>query len=118
MQVVGDTSRNHQTGPKVALNGPVDSVGEDVAVHVLSVLSKGLSNATRHSRADEIQIEVSVGREQVRLHISDNGDGFDRPAKVSGLVNLRHRAELLGGTCTIDSAPGKGTRINWSVFHQ
>lgn len=118
LQVVRDTSRNHRTAPKVALDGPVDSVGEDVAVHLLSVLSEGLSNATRHSGAEEIRIGVSVGPEQVQLVISDNGDGFDRPAKVSGLANMRHRAELLGGTCTIDSAPGQGTRITWSVFNQ
>jgi two-component system sensor histidine kinase DevS len=47
--------------------------------------------------------------------IQDNGCGFEEPARVSGLANMRHRAEMLGGSCTIRSTPGEGTRITWSA---
>jgi signal transduction histidine kinase len=56
-----------------------------------------------------------VGREQVQLVISDNGRGFTEPAQVSGLANMRHRAELLKGACIIDSVPGAGTSVTWSA---
>jgi two-component system, NarL family, sensor histidine kinase DevS len=52
------------------------------------------------------------------LMIQDDGTGFEEPVRVSGIANMRHRAELLGGTCTIQSAPGEGTRIIWSVNRQ
>jgi len=121
LRVVRENSRSYALTPRVSLDGPVDSISEDVAVHLLSVLSEGLSNALRHSGADDIDVTVAVGADagrrgdRVQLHISDNGRGFSDPARVSGLANMRHRAELLKGSCTIDSVPGRGTTLAWSV---
>ncbi|NUP59403.1 MAG: histidine kinase, partial [Pseudarthrobacter sp.] len=115
LRVVRENSRSYAVTPKVALDGPVDSVPEEVAVHLLSVVSEALSNALRHSGGDEIQVEVTVGHDQVQLLLSDNGRGFTEPAEVSGLANMRYRAGLLGGSCVIESAPGKGTAVQWSA---
>ncbi|ADX73243.1 histidine kinase with GAF domain [Pseudarthrobacter phenanthrenivorans Sphe3] len=116
LKVVQETSRNHSVAPQVAFAGPVDDVVlESVAGHLLSVLSEGLSNAVRHSGADQIGLTVSTNQQQVELVIQDNGCGFEEPARVSGLANMRHRAELLGGTCIIRSAAGEGTRIVWTA---
>ncbi|NUS35685.1 MAG: histidine kinase, partial [Pseudarthrobacter sp.] len=115
LRVVRENSRSYAVTPKVALDGPVDSVPEEVAVHLLSVVSEALSNALRHSGGDEIQVEVTVGHDQVQLLLSDNGRGFTEPAQVSGLANMRYRAGLLGGSCVIESAPGKGTAVQWSA---
>lgn len=119
LKVVQETSRSYAVAPKVAFAGPVDdAVRENIAGHLLSVLSEGLSNAARHSGAEEIRVTVSVTQKQVELVLTDDGCGFGEPAKASGLANMRHRAELLGGTCIIKSAPGEGTRITWSVHRQ
>ena len=126
LRAVRESSRSYAVTPKVSLDGAVDSIREDVAVHLLSVLSEALSNALRHSGADDIQVTVAVGpapgavdaaagREQVQLVISDNGQGFTEPDRVSGLANMRRRAELLKGSCTIDSTPGVGTTVKWSA---
>jgi signal transduction histidine kinase len=115
LRVVRDNSRSYPVDPAVSLNGPVDSVREDLAAHLLPVLTEGLSNALRHSGAGAINVAVTVTADQVQLVISDNGQGFEKPGKTSGLANMRHRAELLGGTCSIDSAPGEGTRVTWCV---
>jgi signal transduction histidine kinase len=116
LKVVEENSRGYATSPKVSFAGPVDGeVGENVAGHLLSVLSEGLSNAARHSGAKDIRVSVSVSPDAVELVITDDGCGFKEPAHVSGLANMRHRAELLGGTCTIDSSPGKGTRVVWAA---
>lgn len=115
LRAVQEHSGSYAVSPKVAFDGHVDAVPDDVAVHLLSVLSEGLSNALRHSGGDTVDVLVSARQEQVKLLISDNGTGFKEPAKVSGLANMRHRAELLGGSCSIDSSPGEGTRIVWSV---
>lgn len=115
LRVVRENSRSYAVTPKVALDGPVDSVPEEVAVHLLSVVSEALSNALRHSGGDEIQVAVTVGRTLVQLFISDNGRGFTEPAEVSGLANMRYRAGLLGGTCVIESVPGKGTAVQWTA---
>jgi signal transduction histidine kinase len=119
MKVVRESSRSYSLLPQVNFSGPVDgTVPDHVAGHLLSVLSEGLSNAMRHSGADDIQVTLSAGRKQVEFRIADNGRGFHEPLEASGLANMRDRAGLLGGTCTIHSAPGKGTRIEWSACCQ
>ncbi|TQJ41146.1 histidine kinase [Arthrobacter sp. SLBN-112] len=115
LRAVRENSRSYAITPKVSLNGAVDSIRDDVAVHLLSVLSEGLSNALRHSGAEDIEVLVDVGQDQVQLLISDNGRGFSEPARLSGLANMRHRAELLKGSCIIESVPGAGTSVTWSA---
>lgn len=119
LKVVEETASSYSVTPKVAFAGPVDdAVRGTIAGHLLSVLSEGLSNAARHSGAEDIRINVSVIHKRVELVIKDDGCGFEEPARVSGLANMRHRAELLGGSCIIQSAPGEGTRITWTARRQ
>ena len=116
LRTVQENSRNAGFTPRVVFSGPVDEeVTEDLASHLLPVLSEGLSNAIRHSGADEIQVMLSVGQRQVELDIRDNGRGFENPERVSGLANMRHRAVSAGGSCTVDSASGQGTRLTWTA---
>lgn len=102
--------------PEIQLTGPVDqTVPEEVARHLLPVLSEGLSNAIRHSGADQISVSLAARKGIVELTIVDNGGGFENPERVSGLANMEERAASLGGSCTIDSAPGRGTRLIWTA---
>ncbi|MFJ6078071.1 GAF domain-containing sensor histidine kinase [Pseudarthrobacter sp. NPDC092419] len=116
LRVVQEGSRGQAVRPTVAFAGSVDSlVPEEVAGHLLSVLSEGLSNALRHSEAGAVAISVTAGGGSVDLMVEDDGKGFDPPDRESGLANMRSRAALLGGSCNIDSTPGSGTRIRWSA---
>lgn len=116
LRAVQDGARTAPFTPRVHLAGPVDeNVPESVAEHLLAVLSEGLSNAIRHSGADEIRISLTAGTEKVELGIADNGSGFSHPKRVSGLSNMEHRATSLGGSCTIDSALGRGTILTWTA---
>jgi signal transduction histidine kinase len=45
--------------------------------------------------------------------VVDDGRGFDTVDISSGLDNLRRRAESLGGCCTVESVPGRGTALRW-----
>ena len=57
---------------------------------------------------------TQIGKTSLILEIQDNGVGFDPdavPADRYGLTGIRERAQLFGGGATIESAPGKGTRI-------
>lgn len=116
LRTVREGSRNAGFTPRLVFSGPVDeAVSEDLASHLLPVLSEGLSNAMRHSGADEIHVTLSVGQGQLELLISDNGRGFENPERVSGLANIRERAGSVGGSCTVDSAAGQGTRLTWTA---
>jgi signal transduction histidine kinase len=83
------------------------------------VVQEALNNVGRHSGADSVLIQVEEHKGQLEIEIEDDGRGFD-PASVAqpdlggrglGLMGIRERVELLGGTVDIDSAPDDGTRI-------
>jgi two-component system, NarL family, sensor histidine kinase YdfH len=92
----------------------------DVGRQVLRLVQEGLANVARHARAGQAAVRLSVTDGAVRLAISDAGAGFD-PAEAAarpghfGLMGLQERTRLAGGTLTIQSAPGKGTRLE-AVF--
>jgi signal transduction histidine kinase len=76
---------------------------------------EALNNVLKHSRATEVQVELRVADSEVVLEVVDNGAGFDpsaiRVAGGMGLATMRERAEEVGGKLTVDSQPGRGTRI-------
>ncbi|GHO81768.1 hypothetical protein KSD_95390 [Ktedonobacter sp. SOSP1-85] len=78
------------------------------------VAQEALANVARHSQASTVQIRLEDEQKQVMLSLVDNGCGFD-PTKRErwgiGLDSMKERMEALGGTLTIHSEVGKGTRI-------
>jgi signal transduction histidine kinase len=74
---------------------------------------EAVTNARRHGRAGQVTVSVTFGAADTRLEVSDDGAGFDVGASQQGfgLLGLRERAALLGGTVTVDSSPGTGTRV-------
>jgi signal transduction histidine kinase len=86
-------------------------------------VQEAVNNIARHSRAENALIEIDHGAEGLHIEIEDDGVGFDLNELTStvdsgrglGLTGLRERIELLGGTSTIDSSPGDGTRVRFTV---
>lgn len=101
--------------PVLGFRGPVRTrVTPRIAPHLLAVLGEALSNAVRHAEARTITVTLTAG-DDVRLVVSDDGVGIAAGAHESGLRNMRQRAERLGGSCSVESAPGAGTTVTWSV---
>jgi nitrate/nitrite-specific signal transduction histidine kinase len=83
------------------------------------IAQEALTNALKHASASSVQVRVSAGPEGTCLEVVDDGCGFD-PAGCAGqgglgLVTMRERADELGATLTIVSAPGSGTRVRVTV---
>ena len=79
--------------------------------------SEALQNAAKHARgATGVEIVLSAGR-HLYFEVRDDGAGFDVQATPigTGLNNLRERLAAVGGTMTIHSTPGRGTRIKGSI---
>ena len=79
---------------------------------------EALTNIARHAHASQVTLELGHDAGGVRLIVTDDGVGFDvnAPPKYErgsglGLVGMRERVALVGGTCTVESEPGRGTRI-------
>jgi signal transduction histidine kinase len=77
------------------------------------LVQEGLNNAIKHARASAVTVEVLEEHGWVAVRVSDDGRGFrvDDPHAGFGLVGMRERAELVGGTLDIESLPGAGTTI-------
>jgi signal transduction histidine kinase len=82
-----------------------------------------LTNSGRHSDAERVLVQASFEDGVIVVEVEDDGAGFD-PAEVArpatsgrglGLLGLRERVALLGGTVMIDSTPGSGTRVRLEV---
>jgi signal transduction histidine kinase len=112
-QVVADLTESRDIVTTIRMHGPMAAVGGELAEHAQAVTTEAVSNALRHSGASRLTIEVSVA-DMFILDISDNGCGIPVDnTRNSGLANMKHRAEQLGGTCEITNPPEGGTRVHW-----
>jgi len=113
--VLHDASKLLGFKPEVRLTGPVDSVvADDVREQLLAVLRETLSNIVRHAKAGRVSVHLDVAHD-ICLLVEDDGSGLGSGTSGNGLRNIRERAELLGGTCTVSSEPGRGTAVTWTV---
>lgn len=78
---------------------------------------EAVQNAVRHSRGQRITVDLTGDDGVLRFCVHDDGAGFEREHVVAGagLANIDDRVTALGGTTTVDSAPGRGTRISGEV---
>jgi PAS domain S-box-containing protein len=95
--------------------GPFDAIPKDVALCLFRVAQEALSNVVKHSRAKQAQVGLTGVNDEIRLRIMDSGVGFDSDLPSSragiGLVGMRERLRLVGGTLSVRSAPMRGTEI-------
>ncbi len=87
---------------------------------IFYIIEEAVNNARKHANAATITVRLGLVEQGIALlEIADNGMGFDVQAVNQaydkrgslGMVNLRERTELINGLLNIDSAPGKGTRV-------
>lgn len=89
-------------------------VEENDAFALFRIAQEALTNIARHSEADKMSVSLVAVEDEYVLKVSDNGKGFDAdktPPGSFGLVGMRERVLMQGGTLRIDSRPGNGTAI-------
>ena len=80
---------------------------------LVRITQEAFTNAVRHGNARRVAVSTARREGHVELTVRDTGAGFDpvAPHTGSGLAHIRDRVTELGGTVTIDSAPGRGTTL-------
>jgi PAS domain S-box-containing protein len=82
---------------------------------IYRITQEALTNTGKHSRSKNVRVELKRQGEKVQLEVRDWGVGFTPPMRVHGAVHglrgMMERARIAGGSCTIVSAPGDGTRV-------
>jgi signal transduction histidine kinase len=92
---------------------------DELRTAVYRIFQESLTNAWKHARAQQIGARLDLRTDGVHLEVWDDGIGFEKPPHLGkqvgkghlGLVGMRERAEEVGGTCRVESKPGKGTRV-------
>ena len=84
---------------------------DQVEIAAYYVVAESLTNAVKHADATLIQITGEVDQDELWIRIRDDGQGGANLAGGSGLVGVTDRAEALGGTLSVHSAPGAGTSV-------
>jgi len=89
-------------------------LGPQVETAAYRIIQEALTNVARHAGVKEVEVRCEVDPEGLRIEIEDRGVGFD-PFKIGpisfGLVGMRERAELLGGSFSVKTAAGSGTLL-------
>jgi len=86
----------------------------EVEQALFRITQEAFSNIARHSGATEVDLDLTVEDNEASLTISDNGQGFDvssAEGRGVGLGSMRERLEALGGSLSLESAPGQGTQL-------
>ena len=96
-----------------------DQLPADVALCLYRVTQEALNNVVRHSGAQSATVSLAAVHEEIALHITDSGVGFDqRSAAVKttlGLRRMRERVRLVNGHIRVHSVEGQGTCIEVRV---
>jgi signal transduction histidine kinase len=89
----------------------------DVEIAVYFTCLAALDNAAKHAGPGQVSVSLSDSGDALHFTVCDSGAGFE-PARTpngTGLANMRDRIASVGGTITVDSAPGRGTLVRGSV---
>lgn len=103
-------------GSHLAVELDVDDPGRfdpNLEHNVFRIATEAVTNAVRHADADRIRVWMRSTDDQLSLAVQDNGSGFE-PSIANGghgLAGMRERAELIGGTLEIQSAPDEGSMV-------
>jgi signal transduction histidine kinase len=113
-----------QTDLQITLDVDLTHGSEDASRHtpeveatIYRLVQEALTNVAKHAAATQVEVTVGDGAGEVTLMVSDDGVGFDTKATTGGfgLLGMRERVALVGGTLQIESKPGLGTVLRAAI---
>lgn len=104
----------YPTRISLVLEGNIDGIEIRISEELIKLITEAVSNALRHSRAEEVIINATRNREGLTISIADDGSGFELGTvdRGMGLVNMRERVQRLGGDFYIEAVPDQGTAVS------
>jgi len=108
-----ELGRQTKTQLTVTEEGRSRVLPKALASYLFRSIKELISNAITHGRSSEVVVTLFWRPDRVRITVDDNGDGFD-PSTVSrglGLAGIEERLSTLSGSMSIESAPGRGSRV-------
>lgn len=108
------------TGIRTSLkvSAAIEQASGEVRTMLYRVVQEALTNISRHAKATQAALRIESSDGVIRMSITDDGQGFQvdggngaKPHNRLGLVGMRERVEMLGGTFRVESAPGHATTV-------
>ncbi len=105
----------------ITVTGVERRLESHIEVTIFRGVQELLNNALAHAEATQIQVSLDLAPERVQAVVEDNGSGFNvdevlnEDSRTIGLAALQERIEMLGGSLTIQSSMGQGTRVDFSI---
>ena len=111
------TARNIELDFRAPLDETDIALGANIRREVFLIFKETVNNLVKHAGATRAEIDFRIADGQLRLRVSDNGQGFDTTSESEGhgLMSIRERTAALGGKIQIKSEPGQGTTTNLHV---
>ena len=106
-------SKRFDTPVTVHIEGAIEDCVDPLRIALLRIVQEALTNCARHAKATSVQIYLIQQMDCVTVVIQDNGSGLPprRCFDGSGLTSIKERAAELGGSLTLSSGPGVGTKV-------
>ncbi len=117
--IAGQVEQLERSGlaAELTAEGDFSDLDDDVQLVVYRVAQESLTNAARHSEAQQIAVTLRRSGDAVELEVADDGRGFafEQSERGLGIGGMRERALLIGAELTIESRPGHGTTVRLTV---
>lgn len=117
-QHVEKVSDLHRLTIEFHSNEQVARLPGEVETAIYRIVQEALTNIVRHAQATRADVLLDWRADKLIVIVEDNGTGFDpqkRPTDRLGMLGMRERADMLGGSLIIESTPGKGSTIYLEV---
>ena len=108
---------------KLEISGSPIQLDSEQELAIYRITQETLNNVRRHAHATSAEVCLTFDVDTIRLRVTDNGRGFSLPSSLAelaevghfGLMGIQERVWAAGGTLSIDSEPGQGTRISVTI---
>lgn len=110
-------AHNHQMQIELHAETLDAKLSADISLCLFRVAQEALANALKHGQTKRVCVSATQDSERVCLSVRDFGVGFDSSAQLGGigLISMRERVRICGGTLQVKSAPDQGTEITAEI---
>ncbi|RKD22095.1 histidine kinase [Ammoniphilus oxalaticus] len=116
---VDDFGQRHHIGVELITGGEEQRLPSTVEVVTFRMIQEAMNNAAKHAKADHVLVRLTFSPNCVNGEVRDDGIGFEYKKKTGqpsfGIMGMKERMKLLRGEVEIESSPGEGTSVTFTI---
>ena len=121
--LINDLKQGNEINTGFTISGEKYRLVPEKELTIFRICQEVISNIRRHSKATSMEVSMDYGSDALTVILSDNGQGFKMPERTSdlaasgklGIIGMRERARLIGGTLIVQSDYGSGTMVTLRI---